>query len=258
MAEYNSAPWKFAAAATSPREQAQELAYEAMEADTPAQAARLVEKALDLDPDCVDAIVSLAGLTADSREELVQLLEQAVAAGERSLGKDFFDKNKGRFFGIMETRPYMRARAGLASTLQRLGRIDEAIRHNEALVELNPNDNQGIRDVLLGQYLLTGNLEGARRLFKQYEGDSSAVFAWSRVLERFLSGNLEEAALALREARSDNRHVAAYLTGKKKLPARLPEAYSPGQESEAIVCAVEIGEAWKRQPQALEWLRRQR
>src|SRR5260221_8438810 len=42
-------------------------------------------------------------------------------------------------------RPYMRARLGLAQTLQSLGRDDEALNHYRELVRLNPNDNQGAR-----------------------------------------------------------------------------------------------------------------
>jgi len=55
------------------------------------------------------------------------------------------------------------------------------------MLDLNPNDNQGIRYFLLALYLTRGDPDGARRLFDQYDDESSALFQWSRVLERHLS-----------------------------------------------------------------------
>ena len=77
----------------------------------------------------------------------------------------------------------MRTRAHLAELLRQTGRPAEAIGHFEALLELNPNDNQGNRDPLLGCYLAAGNLEGARRLLEDYREAGLAVFAWGRVLD---------------------------------------------------------------------------
>jgi len=237
-----------------PARQAQDLAYQAMEAETASQAVGLARKAVALDPDCVDALAVIARETAQSLPEAIALLTQAVEAGERSLGANFFEENKGHFWGILETRPYMRARHELAGLLRSAGRLSESIRHIEAILELNPNDNQGVRDDLLGCYLSTGNLEGARRLLKRYEEDCSAVFGWGRVLERYLSGDIKAASQELKRARADNRYAEAYLTGKKRVPRRPPDFYSFGDESEAICCAILLADAWKRHPQAIEWL----
>jgi len=241
---------------TPERDQAQELAYDAMDEADPDRAAVLARQALALDPECADALYVLALNAAPSREEQIQLLGQAVTAGERALGGPrYFEENRGHFWGLLETRPYMRARAALADILRGEGRLEEAIGHYEALLELNPNDNQGIRDVLLGCYFLAGNREGVRRLLEQYAEDGSAVFAYARVLERLLSGDREGAALAREDAREDNPLVEGYLTGRKKLPRHLPDYYSPGDETEAIHCAVYLADAWKRHPEAVNWLR---
>jgi tetratricopeptide (TPR) repeat protein len=238
------------------REQAQELAYDAMEASDPGKAADLARRALDLDPDCTDALYTLALNAAGSRAEQIRLLEQAVAAAERNLGgPDYFQENKGHFWGLLETRPYMRARAALADVLRGEGRLGEAIGHYEALLDLNPNDNQGLRDVLIGCCFRADDLGGVRRLLQQYEKDPSAVFNYARVLERFLSGDREGAGRVRQEARRENPHVEAFLLGKKKLPRRLPDYMEFGGETEAIHCAVYLAEAWQRHPQALSWLK---
>jgi hypothetical protein len=57
--------------ALSPREQAQDLAWQATEASSKRQALALARQALAIDPDCVDALVVLAQATPHSVEELM-------------------------------------------------------------------------------------------------------------------------------------------------------------------------------------------
>ena len=69
---------------------------------------------------------------------------RARDAGRRAgAGPAFFKENAGDFWGLIETRPDVRARAGLANTLWSLQRRDEAAQHYRALLALNPEDNQG-------------------------------------------------------------------------------------------------------------------
>lgn len=245
------------AAPLSKREQAQELAYEAMEARSDKQARKLAQQALALDPECVDALLLLAEMNANTPEELMAALEKAVAAGERSLGPQFFAENKGCFWGIVETRPYMRARFDLGHLLMSAGCLEEAIRHFEGLLELNPNDNQGVRDFLLGCYLSVKHLAGAQRLLQDYKNDASAVFAWGQTLERFLSGDSPGATRALREARRRNRFVEQYLTMRRPLPKERPETYCLGSDEEAVFCLEALSGAWADNPLAATWLCRE-
>jgi len=242
------------AAPLSLKEEAQELAFAAMEAETAAQAEKLARRALEKDPDCVDALVLLAEIESNSPRAMIAALEKAVAAGERSLGADFFQLNKGHFWGVIETRPYMRARLQLAELYRVEGLYPEALRHYEGLLELNPNDNQGVRDVLLGGYLAIENLDGVRRLLQQYKNDYTAVFAWGRTLERFLAGDLRNAEQELKTARKRNRFVELYLSGERKIPKSMPAAYSLGSAEEALVCAGCLAAAWARHKEAVFWL----
>jgi hypothetical protein len=110
----------------TPREEAQELAYRAMDAEDEKEAFFFAKQALEKDPDCVDALITAAELGAESPDEFVAGLERAVEAGERSLGASFFEENKGHFWGIIETRPYMRARQLLAQALYEDGQVSKA------------------------------------------------------------------------------------------------------------------------------------
>ena len=243
------------AAAPTVREQAQEMAWQAMEAESAAEARALVETALALDPDCVDALVLLTDLDAQSETEMIAGLERAVAAGERALGAESFRENKGYFWGILETRPYMRARLELADLQRSLGHYVQATAHYEALLELNPNDNQGVRDPLLGCYLATHNkLHAAGQLLQRYHQDAGAVFTWGRVLQRFLARDRGGAARALTTARRANRYVEDYLSCRRRLPADMPEAYALGSEEEAVYCCEILMPAWAKRQDATFWL----
>lgn len=122
-------------------ERAQELAYDAMEAEGRLRIKR-ARQALSISPDCADAWVILAEAAA-TPELALERYKQAMTAGVRAIGAEKFESLAGGFWGHLDTRPYMRARLGLAQTLRSLGRDDEALTHYRELLRLNPNDNQG-------------------------------------------------------------------------------------------------------------------
>jgi tetratricopeptide (TPR) repeat protein len=237
--------------------EAQELAYRAMQAADEEERRAWLRRALEVDPECVDALSILARMDARSAEERAERLQEVVAIAARRLGPDAFEEGKGHFWGLIETRPYMRARTELAWTLLALGREDEAIEHVEEMLELNPRDNQGLRYTLLGLLLLRGELDAARALVERFDDDISPTFAWGEVLIAFLDGDLERAAAGVVEARADNPHAEAYLVGERIPPPRekRPPDYNPCEETGAWVCCDEIGPAWKAHPKALRWLR---
>ena len=148
----------------------------------------------------------------------------------------------------------MRALAQLAGLLRGVGLNADAIKHYEKILELNPNDNQGVRDPLVGLYLATGNLDGARKLLQDYEKDGSANILWARVLYLFLSGDKPGATAALELAREENRFVELYLSGRKGLPKAMPEMYSPGSEEEAVLVLDNMSFAWAEHMDASYWL----
>jgi len=214
-------------------------------------------RAVRLEPACLDARVLLAIAAGGPASEFIEELEKILAVGEADLGPDFFKQNRGHFWGLTETRPYMRARHHLALELYNAGRIAEAIHHFEEMLQLNPSDNQGLRYSLLGHYLEAGDLDGARRLFKTYGDEPFAMFLWSRVLERYLSGDLIGAVEALHHARKQNPHVEPFLVGKARLPKTRPDYYGIGDMAEAITCMEAIGPAWKKHREAIQWLKKE-
>ena len=236
---------------------AQELVYDAWEAPTRREAIALAKKALKIYPNCADAYCILAE-EARSLEEALELYQKAVQAAERDLGEEIFKECEGMFWGMLSTRPYMRARAGLAECLWDMGRKEEAIGHFWDLLRLNPNDNQGIRYLLMPCLIELGRDKEAEKLFKRYKNEGSTFWQYSRALLDFRKcGNSPKTRESLRKALKRNPHVPGYLLGQKRLPLRLPEYYSLGDENEAIIYAVRNYEAWKVTPGALQWLESQ-
>src|SRR5439155_25865151 len=119
---------------------------------------------------------------------------------------------------FLETRPYMRARAGLAATLNLLGEVHSAISHYQDMLRLNPNDNQGIRYVLAECLMKSGDTEALKNLLKQYDEDGSALWLYTQALVAFRDNEVsdnktEELA---KKALQANIHVHAALADAKK------------------------------------------
>lgn len=249
-----------AAKSDTPSARAQELFYEAMDAPTDEGELALLEKALKLDAGNVDVLLALLRHEILAPADEIEFLTQLVKLAETRLGPKAFQELAGAFWGFHETRPYMRAREQLAESLRQAGRQEEAIAEWNAMLELNPNDNQGVRDVLLPALLALNRLEAARKLFERYPGDLefNAVFSWGRVLERFLAKDLPGAVAALAMARKQNPHLQIYVKGHRELPRELPAAYAPGSKEEAICFAEVVRAAWVKHPAALKWLEAQK
>jgi tetratricopeptide (TPR) repeat protein len=242
-----------ASTATTPLEKAQDLMYRAFDARG-RRRIQLARKALELSPDCADAYVLLAEEAIEPDVSL-DLYRQGIAAGERAIGPDIMRDEAGHFWGIVRTRPYMRAKMGLAHCLQTMNRVEEAIDEYQDLLRLNPNDNQGVRDVLLPLLLVAGRDADAGALLRQYEGDPTAMWNYGWALWTFRQeGDSPAARQRLREAIKTNRHFPKYLSGKAEIPDVLPESYSLGSVEEAVLCAVDLLEAWKATPGADRWL----
>ena len=234
---------------------AQDVMYDAWERTTSRSRVALARKALGISPLCADAYNLLAE-EAGSVEEARDLYAKAVDAGELAVGPKGFKEYAGHFWGFLETRPYMRARAGLAGTLLKLGDEDAAIRHYRDMLKLNPNDNQGIRYVLAACLLRRGEEAELKELLAAYEDEGSAYWLYTRALLAFREGGVdnEQAVTLVNGAWSANEHVLAILAGTTPAVSEDSDYVTVGGEDEATHYVNEFGPAWHRTPGAVEWL----
>lgn len=238
----------------TPLEQAQDLVYQAFEARGRKQL-QLARRALEICPDCADAYVVLAERRSDI-EKACELYAKGVAAGEISLGKAFFKEEVGHFWSILQTRPYMRARLGLAQCLEEMNKPEEAATHYREMLRLNPGDNQGVRHLLLPCLLEMNADNEAAELLKQYKDDKVlAIWCYTRALLTFRQkGNTATARNHLKKAMDVNRYVPKYLLGYEEMPEFPPSSYSPGSEEEAVICSEQLADVWEETEGAMEWL----
>jgi tetratricopeptide (TPR) repeat protein len=150
-------------------DEAQQLVYDAWEAETAEREHELMCQALEADPANADALLYMLDGAGLGAEEEIQTLRDIVAAAEKGLGPKMFKEDAGAFWGFIKTRPYMRARHRLAVCLRAAGRLDEAMTEYEAMLALNPGDNQGVRYELLPAFLTLERLEPARALLTKYK-----------------------------------------------------------------------------------------
>jgi tetratricopeptide (TPR) repeat protein len=241
-------------------QEAQELMYDAWETGKKSERIRLVRKALSIFPDCADAYNLLAEDEAKSLEEAARYYENGVEAGRRALGEEIFKEAKGHFWGYLETRPYMRARAGLMQCLWATGQHDAAVDHAKELLKLNPSDNQGIRYILITYLTELKKFDELERFMnrRDYRDDGAAEWLYTRVLLSFVkNGDDERSRRELAEALQMNVHVPKYLTGEKSIPRILPDSITMGGEDEAYCYAAANINVWKKTPGAINWLKAQ-
>jgi tetratricopeptide (TPR) repeat protein len=211
-------------------------------------------QALALSADCADAWVLLAE-EASSPEAAVERYERAVVAGAAAIGADRFSALRGEFWGHLETRPYMRARLGLAHALRELGRNDEALAHYRELLALNPGDNQGVRYLLLAALLQLDRNDEAGALLSEQEEDLQALWPYGRLLWRFrVDGPTAQTRAAFDAAVRANPYVVSYLLNPDAIPFDRPPHFALRSREEAAYVAETFADAFAATDGALEWL----
>ncbi len=234
---------------------AQDVMYEAWDRTTSRSRIALAHKALTISPLCADAYNLLAAEAATAVEAR-DLYARGLEAGELALGPEGFEEYDGHFWGFLETRPYMRARHGLALALLKLGEDEEAMKHFRAMLTLNPGDNQGIRYLLLGCLLKRNDIAAVKELLAAYEDEWSAYWLYTRALVAFREdqGSTPATLKLLKDARSANEHVPAILASANLTTPSKSHYLPVGGADEAADYVRECGDAWRKTPGAFEWL----
>lgn len=264
-----------------PREKALELVAQADAAPTKEKAATLYNKALLLDPNCVDAKIGLVARSSRSADELIAAMERIIQETHDAWGPAFLEENAGHFWLLVETRPYMRVRGQLVDFYMAFGRFEKVIPHCEEILRLNPGDNMGMREQLLGAYLGANKLNEAARLVRRFVDEVAeseaqahpaenalrearidrdvfswgATFAWGWVLLRFVTQGPTAAARLLVPATKANPFLPEMLLDMRAIPEHTPTMYTEGSVEEAAIACSYLFGAWHKNPSAIAWLR---
>ncbi len=240
---------------SQPGPDANQLIQQAWATDNPVEKVQFAHQALSQDPNNINALMLLAQWEAANSAERRDLLKRAVDGCEQVLGADFFEKNRGRFWLIRETRTFMEALTNLASTYAHLKDFKNAIRCYERGILLNPADNQFNRYPLSNCYIQNKQLDKAQQLAQQFQHDKGAFFLFDQALISFIQlGDSKESKILKKQALAHNKFVPKLLSGKIKMPKRMPEHLSSGDKDEAVLYAAQNTELWRSVAGSIPWL----
>lgn len=199
---------------------------------------RCFRKALELDPQNLDAQLCLLMLDFDgvnNAEKILERLEELEKKAEAEITENNYWEDKGEFYLVFETRPYMRLLRTKLEIYKVINKTQDVIALSERMLELNTNDNLGARYGLMSAYASIGDLENAQRLYKRYP-ESSTFFLFPLSYLYFCKGQEATTIKYLKKLRKENKYILDYycdgLTSLEDV--EIPDIYSPGDESEAV------------------------
>ncbi len=233
------------------RERAEDLVLAARGERSAAKRRRIISEALALDGDCVPAYLVLAE-EAGSQSEALTHIGNAVAAGERVLAP-LLAEDDTFLWGDRVGRVWLMARAQQAEMYWQMGDRPRAIAELRDVLRRNPNDNQGMRYVLLQWLMRAGSIADITQLLAQYD-EPSAAWLFPLALHRYRTeGPTASASKALRAAVAENRFVVPMLLGEHPMPEQLPASYTSGGDDEAALYVESALTVWVDAVGSLDW-----
>ena len=235
--------------ADEPTNKAEALCQEAMETFGRRRII-LAKQALAEDPNHVEANILLAESTGHV-DRRIDLFRNAKEIAKKQLGP-MITEDVGHFWGMLETRPFMRACHGLAASLDNAGLTNEAIEQYQEMLHLNPNDNQGVRYEVI-PLLISHNREAeAMKLLDRYSEDTGHWHYMNALAVFRGSGRSVRSKSALRAAFRANKHVVELL--QSHTPPFYPDSYSLGSPEEAAICINELVGVWSETEGFMPWM----
>ena len=187
---------------------------------------------------------------------LQPLFRRAQAIVQRAVGEDAGTRLA---WVHMENRPALRCLVNLAFLEERLGNERAMFDIAEQILALNPNDNHGLRSMIINDRLRQGDDLGALRLAEEYPADLSPDIAYGLVLALYRLGKIDEAGVALRNAVGDLPKVPRYLLAKRVRKPKLDSlGVRVGGDDQAWLYRQEMRDVWEATPGALDWLKAHR
>ena len=220
----------------TPLDDAYEILEEAQNAKTEKEAIKLAKKAYEKSRECFDAILFQCDLEENGIKRM-KLLDDGLEFEKSRLTKEkYFDKeNIGHFYGIFETRPYIRGLVNKAEYLLEEGKISQAENVCREVLRLNENDNMGARYLLMAIYATLEKENDMLKLYKKYpEEDLEMMFPLFALYYKL--GNDKKAKEYLNRVDKCNSNFVKFFNGTIKESKNVSSGYySRGDSSEIFM-----------------------
>jgi tetratricopeptide (TPR) repeat protein len=247
-------------------EGAQNLVYDAWEAEGVQEKFRLCERALELFPFSIDAYNCLG----DVCKRLWNDIDKAQISYEHALTcarllMPGIEQETEIPWGMIENRPFLRTYHGLGVALLEKGDLQGATEKFLFLLRVNPSDNQGCRLLVFRALIERGEYSEADKIAEKHSNgreSTECYFRYGFVLMDYLRHKLgacseEQLECTLVQALQNNNFVPQLLLQNEPLPPR-PDTVAHGSIREAIGYTNDSLETWKRTAGILGWLDKMR
>lgn len=181
---------------------------------TKKEALKYAKKAVELEPDNLDAASMVLELSCTSSEKLTEKYRDLIAKAEEKLKEQgyFEDDNIGDFWLIFETCPYMRLLEKYASHFVQCGQMRLAISVYEKMLKLCTNDNLGVRYTLMHLYTFLEDEQSAHELYEKYPEESTQFLLPFSILYYKL-GDLRKSNQYLKKLTAVNKDTFKFFNG---------------------------------------------
>ncbi len=210
-------------------------------------------------PEFIDAYHHLALLMDDSGQpyESFHMVKTAVDIGLSSLPYNFYLGRDLLPWNTIENRPFLRAYHYFGLKLFGIGEIEKAICVFNNILDINPDDNQGVRALAIGCYLSLKRPLDVLQVVKKYPGDILADTLYGKTLALYQLERIKEAKRALKDAVKILPLVAAEIPKKQHRKSKGVNFrfITLGGEDEAYYFWQRHAHYWKETPGAIDFVR---
>ena len=202
-----------------------------------------IRKAREVEPDHVDAaLMEIEETSKNPYEQEMRLFELQQKAEKQLREQGYFRKASiGDFWGLIETRPYMRVCQTYVGTLLMNRKMRLAAKACESMLRLCKND----RYTLIHLYGYLEEEQAAHKLFDAYNGDWGTRFPLAMAVLSYKQGKEEMAKKYLQVLLNNNKDTKKFFSayGTKKMGAYASKmqlyAYFPDSIEELLLILAE-------------------
>ncbi len=184
------------------------------------------------------------------------LLRRARAIVESAIGSSTIEDPKlpWRF---APNRPAIRSLVRLAYLELDRGNDASAVELAHRVLALNPDDNHGLRTLVINSLLRNANASAALALARRYPRDINPDIAFGEVLALYRLGRKGDALLAFEDAIRRFPKVPRYLTAARvRKPKIDAHGVQIGGDDQAWIYREEMRDVWEATPGMLDWLKK--
>lgn len=145
-------------------------------------------------------------------------VEKVYNMGKSFFPKEFdFQKDK-LIWAILDNRPFLRSCQIFGLECQEQKDYKKAIEVYNEILQINKNDNQGIRYLVLECLFALKDYEGTEDFLNKFEDDWSIEFSYGKLVVEILKNNIDEAKNLLNKALEINPYLPNEIIKDKHIP----------------------------------------